>query len=263
MAQTDEASKDTERPHGVLLDVGHGNAAVFIDGDVAVVVDAGSGDLVVDTLERHGVREVAALVISHRHHDHTSELASILSNQELCVRRLFANADPGRTPTSAFESQLRGALNDSWKRNGTEYHQANVTLSSLMSTRRLKVEVLSPDLDLAVTGVGAPTESGGTVHPHALAVVLRVALKQGRSVLLGADLDHGGFRRMIDDPHLDLSADLLVYPHHGGLSGAGTATAEQRFATDLAVAVPKTALFWQRLIKPRLSERVGLNSDAA
>ena len=244
MEEASEPFRKSEEPHAVLLDVGHGNAAIFIDGDVAIVVDAGSGDLVTDTLERLGVREIAALVISHRHHDHTSELPALLSNRELQIRRLFVNADPSRDPSSRFETLLRGAINDSWKRNRTELDQANVTLSEQMNTQHLEVEVLWPGVEIAMTGVGAATTTDGTVHPHAMAVVLRVARREGRSVLLGADLDYAGFRQLIDDPDTDLSADVLVYPHHGGLAGAGSAAGEQQFATDLAQAVtPELVVF--------------------
>lgn len=228
-------------PHAVVLDVGHGNATVFFDDQRAIVVDAGHGDMVIDTLERHGISLIESLVVSHRHHDHTSEIPALLSNRDLCVRKLFLNADPTRDPTSEFERMLRGALNDSKKRNKTEFHQANETLGRYIQTPRLRVEVLSPDSDMALTGVGAPTDTGGAVHPHALAVVLRVSVDGGRSMLLGADLDRAGFLRLLADPDVDLGADLLVYPHHGGHTAAGD---EQEFAAALTAAVdPEIVLF--------------------
>jgi beta-lactamase superfamily II metal-dependent hydrolase len=224
-------------PHGVILDVGHGSAAVFVDGSSAIVVDAGSSGLVADTLERHRVTEIAALIVSHRHHDHTSELPSLLVNPDIQVRRFFANADPSRRVDSRFEEQLRGAFNVSRRRNGTEFHQANVTLGSYMGVGRLSV-------DLTFVGVGAQSARGGRVHPHALAVVLRVASIDGRSVLLGADLDRAGFMRLIDNPEVDLRADVLVYPHHGGLTGAGSTDGEQDFARRLTEAVsPEVVMF--------------------
>lgn len=128
-------------PYGIILDVGHGNAAVFVDGDAAIVVDAGSGDLVADTLEREGIRQISALIISHRHHDHTSELPALLSSRDICVHRLFVNADPTRKPQGVFEQQLVAAFNDSLMRNQTELQQANVTLGHHMGTAHLDVNV--------------------------------------------------------------------------------------------------------------------------
>jgi beta-lactamase superfamily II metal-dependent hydrolase len=241
---TDVTDVQADMPHGVILDVGHGNAAVFFDGLQAIVIDAGSTDLVADTLERHGVSEIAALVVSHRHHDHTSELPSLLANPDLRVRKLFANADPTRAADSRFEKQLRGAFNDSRRRNGTEFHQANETIGHYMNTERLQVQVFSPDSDFTWRGVGSATSSGARLHPHALAVVLRVSLEAGRSVLFGSDLDGAGFQRLIDSEDVDLSADVLVYPHHGGRTDAGGANAEQAFAEALTQAVgPEAVVF--------------------
>lgn len=233
-----------DEPKAVILDVGHGSAAVLIDEKEAIVVDAGSGDLVTETLERFEITEVRSLVISHRHHDHTSELPSLLSNPDLEIKQLFLNADPTRTPSTPFEEQLRAALNDSVRRSGTEFQQANVTLGARMSTARLTVEVLSPSVDLQLSGVDGETASGEVLHPHALAVVLRVSVENGRAVLLGADLDYTRFQELIDNDESDLSADVLVYPHHGGLSGAGSESAEEAFAGRVASAVaPDVVVF--------------------
>jgi beta-lactamase superfamily II metal-dependent hydrolase len=241
VTSTAAARAATPPPHAVVLDVGHGNATVIIDDDRAIVVDAGHGDLVVDTLERHGISVIESLVVSHRHHDHTSEIPSLLANRDLCVRKLFVNADPTRNPSSAFERSLRAGFNDSKTRNKTELHQANETLGHYIQTQRLVVEVLTPNSDMTLTGVGATTPTGAEVNPHALAVVLRISVEGGRSMLLGADLDHAGFVRLMDDDAKELEADLLIYPHHGGLSAAGD---EEAFAAALTAAVaPEIVLF--------------------
>lgn len=238
-----EGQATSDELQAFVLDVGHGNAAVFLDGDEALVVDAGSGDLVADTLERSGVSDIAALVISHRHHDHTSELPSLLANRDLRVRRLFLNADPSRSPDTHFEKQLRAALNDSVRRSGTQYQQANVTLGSEMGTQQLQVDVLSPNIDLGLAGIGANMPTGSTVDTHAFAVALRVRSEGGRSILLAADLDHSGLRQLIDNEDAELSADVLVYPHHGGLAGVGSAEGEEALAKEFTAAVdPSTVI---------------------
>jgi beta-lactamase superfamily II metal-dependent hydrolase len=233
-----------EEPKAVILDVGHGSAAVLIDGTEAIVVDAGSGDLVTETLERYEITEIASLIVSHRHHDHTSELPSLLSNPDLVIKQLFLNADPTRTPSTPFEEQLRAALHDSVRRNGTEFQQANVTLGARMSTARLSVDVLSPSVDLQLSGVDGETVTGEVLHPHALAVALRIGVADGRTVLLGADLDYLRFQELIDDEGHNLSADVFVYPHHGGRAGVGSEPGEEEFAGRLASAVsPEVVVF--------------------
>jgi beta-lactamase superfamily II metal-dependent hydrolase len=227
-------------PEAIILDVGHGNAAVFLDGRRALVVDAGPGDLVASTLADHDVTEIAALVISHRHHDHTSELPSLLSSPDLRVRRLFINSDPNRDPTTRFERDLRAGFNSSRSRSATELQQVNETLGVYMRTDRLQVEVLAPSADLALGGVGAPTAVGGTVGAHTMSVMLRVSLPGGRSVVLCADQEYAGFKKLFDREN-DLCADILVYPHHGGLTGASD---EEAFARELARAMqPELVIF--------------------
>jgi hypothetical protein len=102
--------------------------------------------------------------------------------------------------------------------------------------------VLSPTIDLALAGVGAPTPGGGQLHPHAMAVVLRVATKQGRSILLSADIDHSGMRGLLEDPDVDLTANVLVYPHHGGRTGAGSDEQEESLAREFTAAVDPEAI---------------------
>ena len=248
-------------PEAVVLDVGHGNAAVFLDGPQAIVVDAGPGDLVARTLEDHGVQDIAALVISHRHHDHDSELPSLLADEDLRVRRLFVNADPNRNPTTPFEHQLRGAFRDSRRRSGTELQQANETLGGYMSTEHLSVEVLAPNSDLAFAGVGAKKAKGGSAHPHAMAVVLRVTAPSGRSVFLGSDLEYAAYRALLDSEEIDVGSTVLVYPHHGGLSGAPD---EEAFAEELTRAVDPEILIFshgrERFDNPRREVVRGVRS---
>jgi competence protein ComEC len=225
----------------IILDVGHGNATVFLDDSRAIVVDAGSEDLVTRTLADHGVTEIAALVVSHSHRDHTSEVPTLLSNPELCVRKLFINADSTRAPETSFERFLRAGFRDSHDRHGTELQQLNETLSRQLETDGLVVEVLWPDSDLAFGGIGSETKDGVEVDAHNMAAVLRVGLQDGRSILLCADLAHEQFVEMLAKPGIDLRATVLVYPHHGGLSGAAD---EEAFARELTAAVdPEIVVF--------------------
>ena len=225
----------------IILDVGHGNATVFFDDTRAIVVDAGSEDLVTRTLVDHGITEIAALVVSHSHRDHTSEIPTLLSNPDLCVRKLFINADSSRAPGTPFEHFLRAGFRDSHQRNSTELQQLNETLSRQLETDGLAVEVLWPGSDLAFGGIGSETEDGGEVDAHDMAAVVRVGLRDGRSVLLCADLAHEQFVEMLAKPGIDLRATVLVYPHHGGLSGAAN---EESFAQELTAAVdPEIVVF--------------------
>ncbi|WP_320671055.1 ComEC/Rec2 family competence protein [Patulibacter defluvii] len=224
----------------LILDVGHGSAAVIVDDGRALVIDTGSQGQVADTLAAEGVDRLD-IVISHQHHDHTSELPSLLSDPNLHVGKLFLNADPTRNPTTKFEKDLRVGFQDSYERNSTELLTLNATLApAQFSLPNLAVEVLWPGSATAFGGVGATKASGvGTVHPHAMAGVVRISHPSGRSVLLCADVNHTNLLSLADSG--TLQATVLVYPHHGGLSGSNN---EEKFATTLTTAVaPEVVVF--------------------
>ncbi|MEA2276317.1 MAG: competence protein ComEC [Solirubrobacteraceae bacterium] len=223
----------------LILDVGHGNAAVFVDGDRALVVDAGSGGSIADTLADQGIQNLD-LVVSHQHYDHTSELPALLANPDLRIRKLFLNADPSRNAATRFERDLRASFRDSHARNSTELLTLNATLSpGQFELPTLRIDVLWPSSDMAFGGVGAGTPRGTVVHPHAMAGVLRVDQPDGRSVLLCADVNHTQLTELVKTA--DLHSTVLVYPHHGGLSGSGD---EEAFAHALTTAVgPDVVIF--------------------
>lgn len=229
-------------PQAIVLDVGHGNAAVVIDGRQAIVVDAGPGDLVGETLTTHEIAEIAALVISHRHLDHTSEIPSLLTSDDFVVRRLFVNSDPSRDPESAFERQLRGAANSAYDRHGTITSSINHTCGAAMSTQHLRVDVLAPHVEDWAGGIGSrASSSGNSINTHRLSAVVRVRADGGRSVLLCGDHDHAGLRRLLNFEPALLRSDALIYPHHGGQTGAPD---EEQLARDLTVAVdPEIVVF--------------------
>jgi competence protein ComEC len=54
-----------KRPSLVVLDVGHGNAAVLFDSGGLIVIDAGKGGVLIDFLREQGITEVDILLVSH------------------------------------------------------------------------------------------------------------------------------------------------------------------------------------------------------
>jgi competence protein ComEC len=93
------------RLDAVFLDVGQGDATLLsLPGPVHVLVDAGPRDAtwdagartVVPHLRRHGVRELAAVIVSHPHADHFGGLEAVLLSTP--VRRLIVNGQPTDHP---------------------------------------------------------------------------------------------------------------------------------------------------------------------
>src|SRR5256885_5882175 len=64
-----------------ILDVGHGNSAVLVDAEAAVIIDTGRGDQLRQYLHEQGIGKIDLIILSHadadhRSEEHTSELQS-------------------------------------------------------------------------------------------------------------------------------------------------------------------------------------------
>jgi hypothetical protein len=103
------------------------------------------------------------------------------------------------------------------------------------------ITVVSPSAALALSGVGGKTLSAQTVTANTLSGVLRVdSGTGGNGVLLAGDMDETSLDNAIA-AGAELSANVLVFPHHGGLPGNADATA---FAVKLLNAVkPQSVIF--------------------
>jgi competence protein ComEC len=93
---------------------------------------------------------------------------------------------------------------------------------------------------MAMSGPLGTARSGETITSNAASVVLRVTLEDGLRVLLPGDMDDVTLEELVADG-TDLSADVLVFPHHGSL---GTVSDERKFATTVCQVVkPGRVLF--------------------
>ena len=71
----------TSLPNLVVVDVGHGNAAVLRDTGGVVVFDTGKGPALVEFLKHNSITEVEALVLSHADDDHIGYAAQFAASQ--------------------------------------------------------------------------------------------------------------------------------------------------------------------------------------
>lgn len=222
----------------MVLDVGHGNCAVVHSGDQVAVIDAPLGSLLLDTLRDFGVTRVQAAFISHADSDHLGGIVALLTSADIQVDTIYVNPDSNKR--SQLWEAFRAAVHVA-ERGGT-----CVVRTSLSTTEpgtvligKAQVRVVSPSASLALTGVGGRTANGHAVSANSLSAALCVETVAGAGVLLAGDMD----ALALDDAlqsDADLSADILVYPHHGG-SPRGDAAA---FTGKLIEAVkPHSVLF--------------------
>lgn len=239
-----------------VIDVGNGNCAVALGEDWALMVDAGASVAVVQTIERLSVDRLHAVVISHRDLDHARGLVQLLSREELEIGAVYIGADAAKNPSSPETATLLVALADA-KRSGrclvSRDLDATVTPATL-SGGGVSVEVLAPTFDMAMTGPTGKSPSGMTMTSNSVSAVLRVTLSSGLRVLLPGDMDHISLNELLA-ANANLSADVLVFPHHGSISAVAD---ERSFAEELTRVVGAHTILFSvgRGVRARPTEAV-------
>ena len=230
-----------KRPSLVVLDVGHGNAAVLIDTIGVVVIDAGKGGVVLDFLREAGIKEVHVMLISHADTDHIRNAPDLLLDDDIRVNRICFNSDASKSTQlwDLFKIAIRNARR---KKGLLAEPQLTTSQTGKLDNGEVHIEVLYPFPETAASGPGGATAEGETLTSNSMSAVIRLSTAKGKSpmVLLCGDAERGCLDAWTAEG-ADPTASVLVFPHHGGNPGADDAV---RFATDLIKMVkPKTILF--------------------
>jgi beta-lactamase superfamily II metal-dependent hydrolase len=228
----------TSSPKAVILDVGHGNCAVVADRDSTVVIDAALGGVLLDFLKAQSLSEIDYVLVSHADSDHIGGLIALLSSEEIFVKSIYLNPDPMRT--SKIWGDLKCVLKDARRRRNTEIKNGlSTTIPGRLATGELVIEVVAPSPEFALTGVGGTTPSEQNVSAHSLNAVVRLLHGDKAVALFCGDLDEVGLAE-IQNEGVTITAEVLVFPHHGGLPGK----APDAFTTTLCQMVkPRVVVF--------------------
>ena len=224
-----------------VLDVGHGSCAVLAGDHDTILFDTGPGVAVLEYLRREGIRKIDSVVISHADADHISGLVAMLLTGEFVVEEIVANADALKR--SDKWSNLAWTI-DYLKRNGGLRAVERLCEGDVITTgiEAVKLTVLAPRLGLVLTGPGAKDPSGRLITSNSASAVILVEFGDRRVALLTGDMDEVGFAHLTESGQ-DLQAEVLVFPHHGGLGG-GTIASTVQFAEELVRAVnPSDVVF--------------------
>jgi competence protein ComEC len=216
-----------------VLDVGQGDASVLeLPGGKAVVVDAGGlpgsridpgARVVVPYLRRRGVREIAALIVSHPHPDHYGGVPAVA--EAMPVARVWQNGQAG---VGAFGAILAGL-----RARGVPERGPDSLCGRPAAFGPVVLEVLEP--------CPGPAPDAA---PNDASLVVRVTHGRVRMLLLG-DIEEEGERALLEGA-ADLAADLVKVPHHGSRTSSGS---------DLVAAIrPRWAVVsvgaWNRFRHP-------------
>lgn len=220
-----------------IVDVGHGNATVIEDADHVAVIDGGRGDTLVHFLDHRGIADIDTVIVSHVDADHFGGVSILLSDPRFRVDRVYVNQDPRDTDLWLdFVSVMRDA-----RKRGTTFHlELTCVNPGNVIVGATHLEVLAPSQELVYRTPQAGTFQGRRVSANTMSAVVRVSGGQAPKVLLPGDIDQVGLDELLRGCD-DLTADILVFPHHGGRPGNSDPTA---FTASLAKAVdPKLVVF--------------------
>jgi hypothetical protein len=125
--------------------------------------------------------------------------------------------------------------------NRTKVHTAlTMEQTGQFDTGQVKFEILAPSPELAMSGVGGKDLHGNTLDSNSMSVVIGLIHNAHRVAILPGDIDQIGLSNLMED-YTDLSADILIFPHHGGRPGK---TDGEKFANSLStLAKPKVVFF--------------------
>ena len=227
----------TSNPRAWVLDVGHGNSTVIEESGSVSIVDGGKDSTLIEFLSEKGFQRIDTVILSHADSDHFIGISLLLSDPNFYVEHVYLNSDDRDAQSwSDFSSVMRDA-----KARGTKFslELSNVNPGEI-TFDAVRLEVLGPSQEFAYTTPGGRSPDGSRKTANSMSAVVRVWADEEPRILLTGDIDQVGLDSLTED-HADISADVLVFPHHGGLPGKADPAA---FAGTLAKAVgPRLVIF--------------------
>lgn len=223
-------------PELIVLDVGHGNCAILLDTKCVTVIDCPPAITLLDTLERLGIRTVDQVLISHADLDHAGGLVNLL--EDVSVRSVYINPDADKK--SKTWKDIRIALGLAEDR-GTDVHIALTSkLTKKINSGQVEIEILAPSTEIALSGAGGEDPEGRKLTSNSMSVVIGLIHNSQRIAILPGDMDDVGLDNLLKKQK-NIEAQILIFPHHGGLPGT---TDAQEFAQKLCALVkPHLILF--------------------
>ncbi|MBU9721479.1 MBL fold metallo-hydrolase [Bacillus alkalicola] len=172
-----------------FIDVGQGDATLFLGPDFTILVDAGRHERndVVPYLKNHGVSNIDLLIGTHPHADHIGQMDKVIENFD--VAEVWMSGDEHTSQT--FERVLDAIL-----ASEAEYYEPRA--GETFHFNSALVEVLHPEM---LTG----DLNDGSVS-------LRFVYGDVKFILTG-DVEHS--ERDIINRGYDLEADFFQLGHHG------------------------------------------------
>ncbi|MEU6252244.1 hypothetical protein [Streptomyces sp. NPDC047043] len=192
-----------------------------------------------EEMNRVGANVVDHLILSHADNDHIKGAAALMAHDEVTVKALWANPDSTKL-SEAFMDLLTVAADRHNRGLLSVRTNLNVGANGALDCGRIGVRILHPGILWAGVGPAKGKHPIGSITSNGMSAVIRIELDGSPAVLLPGDLDAKGFAEM-QRVGVDMKAPVLVFPHHGGRSGAAD---NRKFARELVKAVqPELVIF--------------------
>lgn len=182
-----------------VIDVGNADSLLILQGDKAMLIDAGErgdADTVLDYLSDRGVERLDLVIATHPHSDHIGSMADVIREVEI-GEFLIAYMPEEDTPTTAVYLDMLEALVD---------RDVTVTEAAAGDTYTLGTAELT---------VLAPLTEDD--DPNAMSIVTRLAFGKNRFLFMG-DAEQGVEQQILKTGRA-VSADVLKVGHHGSNTG--------------------------------------------
>lgn len=206
-----------------------------------MAIDTGAGATLLEHLRSIGCTALSRVLISHADRDHVGALVGLLADNLFTVREILLNGD-------AFKgTELWAGLNyelDAQDRAAKTSVEMGVREGQSFTSGPFSVEILAPRLRLVGLGAGSHDREGRRLESNSLSIVCRISMDGRPLALIPGDLDETGLAHLLDQvPEPNLTAPILVFPHHGGhVSRASSVESNTRFASAFAQLVKPTTI---------------------
>ncbi len=230
----------TDLPKLIVLDVAHGNCSILQDTEGTIVIDCAHGDTLIETLRYLGISQVDRIMISHADQDHFKGFIDLLADESINVKYVHLNPDP-KKETLVLKA-MRLAIKDAKERNGTTHELLHTDMTGKLDVGEVSVEILSPSIDIMGYSGGKDLQ-GRSLTSNSVSAVIRLVYNSHGAALLAGDIDQVGLDNLLNNRY-EIESDILVFPHHGGNTGAGKSTENHEFTTKLCQQVkPNLVIF--------------------
>ncbi len=224
-------------PQLTIIDVGHGNCAVLQDTNGTVIVDTGPGNALLIFLEESGIQHVDVILISHADQDHIAGLIGLLASNQISINRVRLNTDSLKG-TDIWDDLVFEL--DAQDRQGKIDYLPALTSNSRedYSMGEIAIEVLAPSKYLASKGPGSEDRDDKEISSNAISAAIRMTKNDHPVIIFPGDMDEVGLEGLLANETLE--AEILVFPHHGGIIGRDLTDLTQKLCSAVN---PKIVIF--------------------